>query len=713
MWNPKPLVLTLLVLSTLSAVKGAVPRYYDRRDLQSANTEIIQVADVNGDGIPDIIGGNETDRIQVFFGRSDGTFAPGPITTPPVAAFTNLISGDFNGDGVVDIALAAGLDGDPEPQGIQFLFGSKSGTFTAGSFYVAATEKAARNLVSGDFNNDGILDFALQGELGVWTYLGTGEGALAAPTLTPISGDPLFALQAGDLNGDGNLDLVSDNDVGFYILLGNGNGTFETPQEIKTSFLPSSFAVADVNQDGRLDVVVVSNGLSESYIYFGKGNGTFTSPVPVALPGGTAIAVGDLNGDGIPDLADNLGYVAFGKGKGAFTQSAYFPTSQSGDFIGYNVLIAPLRPEGPPDILASSGGVVSVLLNNGKGTFEDGVSTTDPVAGSCGFISDVNHDGKPDLVLQNVNSTVTVLFGTGKEAAPFTIGPASDLASNNCGAGGDLNGDGYPDLLLPVANGQTANAGQLFTYFGNADGTFTVGPSTVQLSQLGNVALADFNGDGILDYAMSTNELAFGNGDGSFGTPAPFFRPIAGIGGQIIVGDLNGDGLPDIVIINENSTIFFLLNDGDGMFRQAMIGSERLPDIPDYATIGDVNGDGYPDVVCGGADGGVMIFLNNGKGELTYSAVLEPGVLGSSVPIIADVNGDSIPDILAEEMFEEVVYFGEGGGTFSKPLYLGLGSDAGYPLIGNMHGQSPSAGTPDIVVPNIYGPVLTILNETK
>jgi hypothetical protein len=87
MWNPTPLLFLflLLALSVFSVINGAVPNFYDRRDLQSDNTEIIQVADVNGDGIPDIIGGNGTNRIQVFFGRGDGTFSEGPVNTFAVA----------------------------------------------------------------------------------------------------------------------------------------------------------------------------------------------------------------------------------------------------------------------------------------------------------------------------------------------------------------------------------------------------------------------------------------------------------------------------------------------------------------------------------------------------------------------------------------------------------------------------------------------------
>lgn len=119
MWNPNPLLFLLLALSAFSVINGAVPNFYDRRDLQSANTEIIQVADVNGDGIPDIIGGNGTNRIQVFFGRGDGTFSEGPVNTFAVAGIRGFVTGDFNGDGIVDLAIAGELDGDPEPQGVE------------------------------------------------------------------------------------------------------------------------------------------------------------------------------------------------------------------------------------------------------------------------------------------------------------------------------------------------------------------------------------------------------------------------------------------------------------------------------------------------------------------------------------------------------------------------------------------------------------------
>src|ERR1035438_8252277 len=135
---------------------------------------------------------------------------------------------------------------------------------------------------------------------------------------------------------------------------------------------------------------------------------------------------------------------------------------------------------------------------------------------------------------------------------PFKTGTTIALPNAACLVTGDLNGDGIPDLLVPAQNAPPAAASTMYAYLGNGDGTFTQKSATA-LSTPGFIVLADFNGDGKLDFATSGNLLALGNGDGPFQTPAPFVPkvlPATQRDGfdEIAVGDLNGDGWPDLVL---------------------------------------------------------------------------------------------------------------------------------------------------------------------
>ena len=167
-------------------------------------------------------------------------------------------------------------------------------------------------------------------------------------------------------------------------------------------------------------------------------------------------------------------------------------------------------------------GGLSVLLNVGKGRFQEGESI--PVSGGipgCAVAADFNGDGKRDLAVGMQNG-ISILLGTGNPSSPYTQGAVILLPLSSCAAAGDLNGDGIPDLL--VTSGYPNGAAVVF--LGKGDGTFAQAAQTTPLSMTGLVALGDFNGDGKLDFALTSNLLAYGNGDGTFQTPAPFIPQV-------------------------------------------------------------------------------------------------------------------------------------------------------------------------------------------
>jgi len=721
----------LLSCVIVSAAAPPMPTFFARRDYTvfsaSSGTPFgggfVATADVNGDGIPDMVvrGGpcvlNAGDCLDVLLGNGDGTFRQGPNSQIGMYSISTFALADINGDGILD-ALVTGSGpyqggGGPQPQGVGVSLGSGDGMFQPAVFYQAGADTGIQSVVVGDFNGDGFADAVAAGSSGVWLVTGKGDGTfnpgvLVVPLLTSVGN-----IAAADFNGDHKLDLVvtmpiglpPDDGAGFAVLLGNGDGTFQSPQVFTQPLKAVAVAVGDLNRDGHPDIVVSSGFSSYVYIYLGDGAGGFSGPGYVNLPAAVSIAIGDVNGDGIPDLVDPGVNIAFGNGNGTFTKSTSYAVQSSGS---YNVVLADLRHNGRTDIITDSETAISVLLSEGKGRFEDGLWT--PVSGGagCGVRADFNGDGHPDMAV-NTTQGIAILLGTGKAIAPYGTGAAIPLAAAGCPAAGDLNGDGIPDLLVPA--GGTAVA-----YLGNGDGTFTQASSTA-IPSGGKLTLADFNHDGKLDFATSGNLLALGNGDGTFQTPAPYIPspPLVGSYYYVNAGDLNGDGWPDLVLTNPFNppNISVLINNRQGGFIQGDI--PRPPyTAPAMIAFADLNRDGKLDVVLGDSGNGeAHVYLGNGKGGLIYQEDLINPVQSASVVMAADVNGDGIPDVGVLEPGTLALFLGNGDGTFAPPFYLGSASTPGDVLTQDLHGQAPTAGLPDIVAMDAIGGLSVLVNLTK
>jgi uncharacterized repeat protein (TIGR01451 family) len=265
----------------------------------------IAVGDFNGDGIPDIAVANLNSTgaagVSILLGNGDGTFTLHSSPSTGNGPFA-IVTGDFNGDGYLDLAVSNSIDGT-----VTILLGTGTGTFTsAGTLTVGNTPQ---QIVAGDFNNDGKLDLAVTNETDgtVSVLLGNGAGGFAAQAVfsTGGSGEPI-GLIAADFTGAGNLDLAAVNESDVAILLGNGAGSFTLHTNrggTGTSDLIAG-VTGDYNGDGILDLVVSDADAGEAFLFLGSGGGNFGSPLTYTTAAGAfGVVTADFNGDGALDLA--------------------------------------------------------------------------------------------------------------------------------------------------------------------------------------------------------------------------------------------------------------------------------------------------------------------------------------------------------------------------------------------------------------------------
>jgi subtilisin family serine protease len=642
-------------------------------------------------------------------------------------------------------------------------------------------------VVTGDFNGDGKLDWAVAngGDNNIWIYLGNGDGTAQLPTILPLTGLAPTALAAVDMNHDGKLDLVvAEADSGTVgVLLGNGDGTFGPELSFAVPSIPISLAVADFNGDGNPDVVVGMLATSDTGpLAFLPGDGTGKLGAPVIHYGQSdgaffytfALAVADLNGDGLPDivaldfvvdidgilLGSSGARVYLAQSSGIFKLAQVIqgldvdPTTGFGQAITAAAL-GDVNGDGCVDaVTLNSQGTATFLPGLCDGTFNTantrifGSGVTAAAAG----LADVNGDGKLDLISSASSftqynffaavpaSSISVQFGdgTGNFGSPTLYRGEPDMLSLTLA---DLKKNGRPEII--TVNQQT----DTITVYQN-DGTGAFGPPkggyvgylmNGQMHAVGNApasnfAVVDLNGDGHPDLAAleygsefplpAQMAVLLNNGFGGFGTPIR--TPIANGPSDaegFVFADFRHTGRKDLLFVGANLQTLqilygFAASNGDGTFQKPVITSIPLTiQVPLHVNVGDFNNDGKLDFLVVGAAGYVPL-LGNGDGTFTQGTTVSfPFTASQGIYIrgaaVADVNGDGKADLLilgeqlasTPEQFPLYEAFGNGDGTFQAPklLFTSLGPFAVVDL--NRDGR------PDIVAAVDQGTNATVFGH--
>jgi hypothetical protein len=650
-----------------------------------------------------------------------------PAGTSP----TSVATGVLTGSGRPDVAVT-------NQHGVLILLNDGSGGMAPGNSYAAGTNP--QSVVIDDFDGNGKNDLAVvnQGSGTVSIFLGNGDGSFVPGAAYAAGVNPRLVL-TGDLNNDGKRDLVvvdsgaGPGTSGVSILLGNGDGSFRPASFVALGSVSISAIIGDFNGDGKADLAAANEGSDSISILLGNGDGTFQAPVSISLdqPGisvsPTSIVAADFNIDGKLDLAvatPNVHDVAvlLGNGNGTFGSPVHYALDDPNFVNNINKLASvDLNLDGYPDLVLDnlSSNHVTVLLNKGDGTFPSSSSYAagpEPIGIA---IADFNGGGWPDVIVADnaVDGEVTLLVnkGYGFQAAPLR---RSGFAPTSF-ATGDFNGDGKLDLVtVSSVTPPPTGIGTGTVMLGNADGTFQA-PKIWSTSAISAVAVGDFDGDGKLDL-VETNptpgngnlSLLLGKGDGTFQSATNY--TVGTTPETVAVADLNGDGKPDVIVGNRNSgNISVLLNAGNGSLIPAVDYATPATGTPESIAIGDFNGDGVPDIavaISGINATSIAIFLNNGNGTFQPYISIPSGFFSSAIIhiVAADFDGDGDVDLAVTDGATLSVLLASGNAAFNTVTYL-VGAGAainGTLVVANFNGDQK----PDLVTSSRDG--LAVLMNT-
>lgn len=359
-------------------------------------------------------------------------------------------------------------------------------------------------------------------------------------------------LQIGSNKGDELAVEIGSLQSSAIFLETVGSGSFVAQSTFAVGNDPDASELADMNNDGKLDLVVANDTDDTISVALGNGDGTFQAAQTITSDGDPKnIVVGDLNGDGLNDVAvyDTAGGgtlgVYLGNGDGSLQVRQTFDISVS-DSAG-NLVLTDIDGDDDLDAVVSSGGATDIafLLNNGDGTFQ-ATASLDVVKDSGELVAgDFNNDGYGDVFTMSFDSGVgQVLFGS--SSGSFTEGATADFTtgiSNINSEVGDFNNDGILDLIVSAGSGATVDY-----YAGNGDGTFAAAVNLSSGGILIEMKAGDFNNDGNLDFAgvsTSNSYVYSGNGSGSFSLAGSAASTIGAF--NLAVGDLNSDGVLDFI----------------------------------------------------------------------------------------------------------------------------------------------------------------------
>jgi len=663
------------------------------------------VADLNGDGILDLFIEDYFGTYDVFLGKGDGTFTEKGSAFGPSSETGSFILGDFNNDGIPDVAAINAVEYAPNNT-ITIFLGNGDGTFAvAGSSPAIGMNPSG--IAAADINGDGNADLVVSqmsssGNGEIVVFFGNGDGTFSEASSSPISvGSDAASIIPADLNGDGKIDLVlsGNGQSGVTLLLGKGDGTFSVvagPAQAGEA----NAAVADLNNDGIPDLAFGAAGTSYLTVFLGNGDGTFTeAPSSGNLIVGNFLAVADLNQDGIPDLVYTNGTtgVLFGKGDGTFVQ---FPATLTFSTYGFGTpfVVADFNGDGWPDVLAIDGSGRTITAALTQPTETATASAAIAIAAAGAHLVDASYPGDSNYkastsgtislwgVPPATTTTLTVTSG-GVQVTSVHPGTAVVLtATVNAGANpvnaGQVN---FCDASVPHCTDIHILGTSALNSSGTASFEFVPGAGTHKYQ-------AQFVEDGY-GLASASNVAALTVGP----APNPVYSDAAAItisggsqGNYSLTATVTGYGGP---ASPTGSVSFIDTSFGNNVLATAALGAgapgngwliSQTPAIGGNAlseVAEDFNGDGIPDLAIlwsnnqfGGGPYSITVLFGKGDGTFTTGPTVQPAAIQLYPAMIGgNFNGDGKADLAVlsydgSSASYITVLPGNGDGTFAAPI---------------------------------------------
>lgn len=654
----------------------------------------ITTADFDGDSDVDMaVACDAVGAVMVLRNNGNGTFAT-PVSIPVGSYADDVAAGDLNGDGRADLVV-----GHAEYR-VSVLINNGAGGFNAATGYDnlhLGTFWAGPQLPTvalGDVDRDGDLD-VLYGNTRTWDgdnetgqiiqLRNSGNGTLTRDANIPLvwySAGPTDLVTA-DMNGDGALDILGSSysgraDDGVCVVLNNGSGGFGPAVRYPAGQTTRSLAAADMNGDGKLDILTGDDYSNAVAVYINPGNGVLpTIPQDFAGSAQSFQDAADIDGDGDLDM---------------FTSGPH-----------------------------SSGDDGAIMRNDGIGRFTSRTvihNGQDAVA--SGVLRDLNGDGKPDLLFNCANTAPRYDFFTALNDGHGNFGPVTRWLVGSAGWGNidafDIDNDGDLDVIDCEALGApNLPAGRFFIAINNGNGTFQTPYAYDQLPHRpDDLVGADFNHDGKMDLAFANTGaygfdtsvfVVLGNGNGTF--QAPLVYTVGRGPGIIVTADFDHDGHLDLATLNGGynnegtESLSLLFGTGTGTFNR--INTQYATFSPDLLgasglQAGDVDGDGDIDLLASGAANDVSFYVNNGAG--TFSFPYRFGtVAGAHALEYKDFTGDGVADLAVLTSPPPIGF--DGGiavirGLGTTPVAQSMVSRKTHGTAGNFDVALPLSGTPGI-----------------